>query len=259
MQKAKECHKMTRPRSKQLSSRKCWLPTAEATFRRRPRPRSGDAHITDSAPAYRSLIRLGPSPRSTTPQDHTSQRPDPLKTPETQRPRDRARPRPHHAGGLTHYGDPHRGSRRRRLRSRATRAPGRGFPGQWEPLQAVDFLHQLRRRRRAAKSPPPTLTECIPDQLKHARGRVHLTDCCGGQSERSTALPLAGPAPSALPPGRKRRAVTVPEFLRAQGLTEGPRPARVGGVEVVGGVSLGRGRGRGRAGPTPSRRGQSRV
>ena len=39
MQKAKGCHKMTRPRSKQLSSRKCWLPTAEATFRRRPHHR----------------------------------------------------------------------------------------------------------------------------------------------------------------------------------------------------------------------------
>lgn len=78
MQEAKGCHKMTRPRSKQLSSRKgnAGCP--------RPRPRSGDAHITDSAPACRSLIRPGPSQRSTTPEDHTSQRPDPLKTPETQ-------------------------------------------------------------------------------------------------------------------------------------------------------------------------------
>lgn len=113
MQKAKGCHKMTRPRPKQLSSRKCWLPTAEATFRRRPHHRQ------------RPGLPLSHPPW----EDHTSQRPDPLKTPETQRPRDRARPRPHHAGGLTHYGDPHRGSRRRRLRSRATRAPGRGFPG----------------------------------------------------------------------------------------------------------------------------------
>ena len=239
---------MTRPRSKQMSSRKgnAGCP--------RPRPRSGDVRITDSAPACRALVGPGPSPRSTIPADRTSQRPDPLKTPEAQPPRDRARPRPNHAGGLTHYGDSHRGSRRRRrhLRPRATRAPGRGFPravrapagrglpppapppppqGREEPAADADGMHPRPIEALKRKGALDGLLRRPVGTLNHSTASRPRPVCASARAEEASS--------------------NFPRVPPSLGTHGGAAAGAMGGATSMGGTGRG-GRRRGRTGPTPS-------
>ena len=194
MQKAKGCHKMTRPRSKQLSSRKCWLPTAEATFRRRPhhrqRPGLPLSHPPWPQPAlhhpagpYLAETRPAKDPR-----DSTSTRPGPSAPPPRRRPHSLWRS----ASGLPPPppqvpGHPGSGSR---LPGVVGAPAGRGLPppappppqSREEPAADADGMHPrpIEARKRILSATVILVSQLLPYSPYNARQSDYLLfqSCC---------------------------------------------------------------------------------
>lgn len=252
---------MTRPRSKQQRRRKgnaSW-PAAEAT-----------SPVTPTAPSSAAPLRpvspwTPPRARPTAPLHLTASLPAPLHAPRGQLHAPRPDPAKDPQRFSVHTAWPHPRTLPRRRPHALWRsatgllpppppgqsAPGvpvSASPGQREPEQAADFLRQLRPRRSPAKSPPPALTDCAPDQSKRVCGRGALTDCPSDQSECALAIGAAtasGPRPVR---ASSRAEETSGNFPRVP-LSSGTR-----GRAASGGAGLWaeRGWGRERAGSTPS-------
>ena len=247
MQKAKECHKMTRPRSKQLSSRKCWLPTAEATFRRRPhhrqRPGLPLSHPPWPQPAlhhpagpYLAETRPAKDPR-----DSTSTRPGPSAPPPRRRPHSLWRS----ASGLPPPppqvpGHPGSGSR---LPGAVGAPAGRGLPppappppqSREEPAADADGMHPRPIEARKRKGALDGLLRRPIGTLNRATASRPRPLCASARAEEASS--------------------NFPRVPPSSGTHGGAAAGAMGGAKSMGGTGRGgRGHRRGRTGPTRSSR-----